>query len=133
MRKGTKADTVTQAFVEEVCGLLKDGKPVRRELPFGGRLHIERQLPFLCVYRDPVGRLDLSTERMISGEAAHLITLRTLSSFPKCPVHPQQHLQVVLLVYLLVLLSCRSCRNVPTELRERVHPSGSLPDILRRD
>jgi uncharacterized protein (TIGR02421 family) len=74
MRKGTKADTVTQAFVEEVCGLLKDGKPVRRELPFGGRLHIERQLPFLCVYRDPVGRLDLSTERMISGEAAHLIT-----------------------------------------------------------
>lgn len=29
---------------------IRDGKPVRSELPGGGRLHIDRPLPFLCVH-----------------------------------------------------------------------------------
>ena len=65
--------TITDEFVAEVCAALRDGKRVRYRLPFGGRLHIDRQLPFLCVYRDPVGKRDDETERLIAGEASYLI------------------------------------------------------------
>ncbi|NOR42823.1 MAG: flavohemoglobin expression-modulating QEGLA motif protein [Gammaproteobacteria bacterium] len=46
---------------------------VRRDLPDGSRLHIDRQLPFLCVYRRPMQREDAGTERLLLGEAAYLL------------------------------------------------------------
>lgn len=57
----------------DVCAKLREGKPVRARLPYDGRIHIDRQLPFLCVYRDPVGRSDPDTERLVSGEASYLM------------------------------------------------------------
>ncbi len=38
----------------------------------GGRLHIERQLPFLCVYRQPHDRHDEGTKKLLLGQAAYL-------------------------------------------------------------
>ena len=38
------------AFIAEVDRTLRAGQPVRLDVP-GGRLHIDRPLPFLCVYR----------------------------------------------------------------------------------
>lgn len=69
-----KQRTITSDFIEEVCRLLHDGKTLRYQLPFDGRLHMDRQLPFLCVYRDPIGNPDLETERLVTGEACYLIT-----------------------------------------------------------
>ena len=46
---------------------------VRKNLPDGSRLHIDRQLPFLCVYRRPLERKDTGTERLLLGEAAYLL------------------------------------------------------------
>ena len=40
-----------------------------------GRLHIDRQLPFLTVYRRPPRRDDIGTERLIIGQSAYLITV----------------------------------------------------------
>ena len=68
-----KPQTISQAFIDEVCASLRSGKPVRYRLPFEGQLHIDRQLPFLCVYRDPVGKEDLETERLVMGEASYLV------------------------------------------------------------
>ncbi len=47
--------------------------PVRRVLPGGGRLHIDRALPFLCVYRERAATRVGHTAQLVIGEAAHLI------------------------------------------------------------
>lgn len=46
---------------------------VRRDLSNGSRLHVDRQLPFLCVYRRPKQREDAGTERLLLGQAAYLL------------------------------------------------------------
>ena len=56
-------------FVER----LARNERVRRSLPDKGRLHIDRQLPFLCVYRQPPNHVDAGTERLVQGEASYLI------------------------------------------------------------
>jgi len=72
--KTSKGRTIDQPLIDDVCRALKAGKRVRQALPFEGRLQIERQLPFLFIYRDPVGKRDAETERLITAEAAFLIT-----------------------------------------------------------
>ncbi len=56
-----------------MCERLEENKRVRRNLPVWGRVHIDRQLPFLCVYRRPVRGDDAGTERLVTSEAAYLI------------------------------------------------------------
>jgi uncharacterized protein (TIGR02421 family) len=46
---------------------------VRRTISGKGRLHIDRQVPFLCVYRRPPDFHDAGTERLVKGEASYLI------------------------------------------------------------
>lgn len=43
-------------------------------LPGGGRLHIECQLPFLCLYRRPVNHPDNGTAELLQAQAAYLTT-----------------------------------------------------------
>ena len=54
----------------EILTRLSAGKRVRRELPYGGRLHIDRPLPFVCLYRQPVGGGDAGTRDLVKGEAS---------------------------------------------------------------
>lgn len=68
----TQAAPISTAFVADLCALIRDGKPVQRELPDGGRLHVDRALPFLVVYRRPVRRKDVDTDQLVKGEASHL-------------------------------------------------------------
>ena len=72
-----ESDWLADELVQEVRQRLRDGKRVRRTLPDGGRLHIDRQLPFLCVYRAPVDTPDDGTRELIEGEASFLITTGT--------------------------------------------------------
>lgn len=37
-------------WLEDILTCLREGKSIRRDLPGGGRLHIDRPLPFLCVH-----------------------------------------------------------------------------------
>ena len=64
---------ITPALIDEVCERLAQSKRVRRTLPEDGRLHVDRPLPFLCVYRRPEARSDAGTARLVKGEAAYLI------------------------------------------------------------
>lgn len=54
-----------------VEGRLAKNRRVRRNLPGGGRLRMDRQLPFLCVYRQPP-RSDAGTRELVTSEAAYL-------------------------------------------------------------
>ena len=65
-------EIISERFVEIVGERLAENKRIRRSLPIWGRLNIERQLPFLCVYRRPRNRADSGTEHLLMGEASYL-------------------------------------------------------------
>ena len=64
---------ITDKFIQDVCKKLRKNKPVRMGLPGGGRVHIDRQLPFLCLYRLPKNRDDVGTNRFVLSEASYII------------------------------------------------------------
>ncbi len=72
-RRYRTLEPITDALIEEVGARLAEGKPIRRTLPGHGRLHMDRPLPFLCIYRQPVLRTDAGTRELLLGEAAFLI------------------------------------------------------------
>jgi uncharacterized protein (TIGR02421 family) len=68
-----KTPAVTDRSIGLIAKRLTEGKRVRRTLPEGGRLHVDRPLPFLCVYRRPARRTDAGTDRLITTEPSYLI------------------------------------------------------------
>ncbi|QDU62724.1 hypothetical protein Pan216_35940 [Planctomycetes bacterium Pan216] len=66
---------ITDELLEDVRQRLLAGKRVRCALGDGGRLHIDRQLPFLCLYRVPPGGGDEGTDQLVCGEASFLIAM----------------------------------------------------------
>lgn len=70
--KSQTEEIITGDFVQDVCERLSLGKSVRRSLPGGGFLSIDRQLPFLCVYRRDPEFEDSGTHLFASHEAAYL-------------------------------------------------------------
>ncbi len=63
----------TAEISEQVRRHLAAGKVVRIHLAPWGRLHLDRQLPFLAVYRRPPGTVDTGTDRLLLGESAYLL------------------------------------------------------------
>jgi uncharacterized protein (TIGR02421 family) len=61
----------TEAFVTSVEQRLEAGRGVRRHVP-GGWLHMDRPLPFLCVYRHPAQGAADGAERLVLSQASHL-------------------------------------------------------------
>jgi len=61
------------ALIAEAINLLAEDKRVRLHLAGGGRLHLDRRLPFLCVYRRRSDDTDLGTEHVVAAKAAYMI------------------------------------------------------------
>jgi uncharacterized protein (TIGR02421 family) len=72
-----KPAIISDDIIENICETLSDNKRVRRKLPGSGRVHVDRQLPFLCLYRYPQDRDDNGTERLLLGEAAYILAPAT--------------------------------------------------------
>lgn len=83
MAAAGKRSVISNRLIKQVVERLDRNLPIRRTLPDGGRLHIDRQLPFLVVYRPPTGHSDAGTPRFVKGEASYLIA-------PKGRKHRQQ-------------------------------------------
>ncbi|MBK8983728.1 MAG: flavohemoglobin expression-modulating QEGLA motif protein [Ignavibacteria bacterium] len=66
-------------ITEVISVLLKKNKVIRKTLPGEGRIHIDRSLPFICVYRNLPGKKDEGTKNLIYGTASYV----TSGSFPK--------------------------------------------------
>jgi len=62
-----------QAFIDDICSRVATNKRVQRPLPGEGFLRIDRQLPFLCIYRRPANQEDPLTVRLVRSEAAYLV------------------------------------------------------------
>lgn len=67
-----KLDSITNQFIETVCKRLEENKQVRRSLPVWGRVHIDRQLPFICIFRQIDENDDSLPERLVMSEASYL-------------------------------------------------------------
>ena len=65
---------LTERSIASICKRLSANKRVRRNLPGWGRLHIDRQLPFLFVYRTPLRAVASGANRLILGQASYLMT-----------------------------------------------------------
>ncbi len=63
---------LSQKFIDSINSRLSENKRVRRSLPIFGRLNIDRQLPFLCIYRHPVGADDVGTSRLVTTQASYM-------------------------------------------------------------
>ncbi|MFC1558546.1 flavohemoglobin expression-modulating QEGLA motif protein [candidate division KSB1 bacterium] len=68
-----KPNNITDRFIKSICTRLSENKRVRRSLPEWGRINIDRQLPFLCVYRKPFNRNDAGTDKLLRGQASYLL------------------------------------------------------------
>jgi uncharacterized protein (TIGR02421 family) len=74
-------ETISSSMIAKIMERLSDGKRVRRSLPLGGRLHIDRTLPFMIVNRNSPQDMDQSTHRLVRGEASYLVASRAASFF----------------------------------------------------
>ena len=69
----TAPSEVSDPTIAAIIKRLEAGKSVRRNLPSGGYLHLDRQMPFLLIYRRPHLEASPPTEHMLRGEASYLI------------------------------------------------------------
>ncbi len=58
--------------LDAIIARLAEGASARHSMPVWGRLHVDRQLPFLVVYRKPAKRPDPGTDRLVVGGASFL-------------------------------------------------------------
>jgi hypothetical protein len=71
-----KKNLSLSAQVDGIISDLAAGKSVRTDLGNASRIHIDRPLPFLCVYREPAERTDKGTAQLILSEASYLVISR---------------------------------------------------------
>lgn len=69
----------------EIAELVGAGKPIRSDLPDGGRLHVDRPLPFLCVHigADRAAARDVAASNasyLVAGDAALAVDICKLLS-----------------------------------------------------
>ena len=95
MKKQNDHREMSKSLLAEIKHGLTANELIRYQLPEGGRLHIDRQLPFLIVHRRYVERSDVGTRRLLLGEAAYLQTTSSprLQASVKALVHMIAHTQ----------------------------------------
>ncbi len=64
---------LTPALLEAICGRVEQGRQVRRKLSLDGRVHIDRQLPFLVVYRPTEDGVDETMRALVVSNASYII------------------------------------------------------------
>ena len=68
-----KERQITDKMVVLLCERLRENKRIRRNLPQFGRIHIDRQLPFLCLFRQREGRSEQDIQKFATSEASYII------------------------------------------------------------
>lgn len=69
--------SLEKPFINYVCRSLANGKIVNRRLPEGGKLFIDKPLPYLCVYRY-AGKEDTYLSGLLKTQGAYLIARQDL-------------------------------------------------------
>jgi len=62
---------ISSDVIESICSGLRKGEPINEKLPNNGLLHIDKLLPFICVYR--FNEPDYYFSRLLKTQASYLI------------------------------------------------------------
>ncbi|MBZ0187625.1 MAG: DUF1704 domain-containing protein, partial [Candidatus Obscuribacterales bacterium] len=74
MVKSARQRSIDPVFVEDCLAYLREGRRLKRKLPtWVGQIFIDRQLPYMCVYRQREDQDDWGTEQLLMGESSLLI------------------------------------------------------------
>ncbi|MGY5810201.1 flavohemoglobin expression-modulating QEGLA motif protein [Rhizobium sp. LEGMi198b] len=68
-------------WIGDILTCLREGKSIRRELPGGGRLHIDRPLPFLCVHIAKEGA-EPTARDVAQANASYLVAPHAAAAIP---------------------------------------------------
>lgn len=68
-----RESALTPALLDTISRRVEQGLQVRRKLPPDGRIHIDRQLPFLVVYRPPESGSDDALRSLVASQASYVI------------------------------------------------------------
>ncbi|MBB5537961.1 flavohemoglobin expression-modulating QEGLA motif protein [Rhizobium giardinii] len=68
-------------WLEEILGCIRADKPVRKDFEHGGRLHIDRPLPFLSLFLIR-GRQDIAARDVAAANASYLIANNLEEALP---------------------------------------------------
>lgn len=66
-------ELLSQAFILDVCQTIETNGAIQKALPGGGFLHIDRRLPFICLYRQPKTFTDVGTSDLLLGQASYIL------------------------------------------------------------
>lgn len=62
-----------EGLFDTISARVEQGLQVRRKLPPDGRVHIDRQLPFMVVYRPPASGTDEALRALVASQASYVI------------------------------------------------------------
>lgn len=113
---------ISDTIIEDIRDKLSDNKRVHQKLPGGGRVHLDRQLPFLCLYRYPQNRDDKGTERLLLGGASYILA----------PASDEQHEQLARLVQEILAIQSEafdSCLLLEIWAGDEVADEQEQPDF----
>jgi uncharacterized protein (TIGR02421 family) len=102
-----------EAVLEAVRARLRAGKTVRRNFP-GGRLHIDRPLPFLVVYRRPRDRADPGTAELVRAQPSYLIASADAPVAPLCAAVVEELVSACGACLLLEIWSAPEADAIPS-------------------
>ncbi|MFC2149196.1 flavohemoglobin expression-modulating QEGLA motif protein [Candidatus Auribacterota bacterium] len=116
-------------ITDTICGRLVQNKRVRRKLP-GGRINIDRPLPFICVFRQSPFSYADGTERLVTGEASYIAANADNTSNKKIADLLKRLAEVIeprFGGFLIIEVWSRSSDNTKTNKKE----SASRPPSFR--
>ncbi|MEX0966385.1 MAG: tyrosine/phenylalanine carboxypeptidase domain-containing protein [Bacteroidia bacterium] len=71
-----KQEPISDSFIEKVIATIEKGSWLAKRLPRHGKISIEKQLPYLMVYRYPSREDDAATFKLVLSESSYLLTSR---------------------------------------------------------
>ena len=103
--KAKASPSISDSFIGVICKRVENNQSVRRSLPVWGRVHIDRSLPFLCIYRRPIKDEAIGAEHVAMGEASYITAPgnRSLQKSLELLVHSIAKIQVINFGAFLVL------------------------------
>lgn len=66
-------DQITPQLITAVADRIRENGRLRRNLPRGGRIHVDRQVPYVVVFRERSAERDGDARRFVVGEPAYII------------------------------------------------------------
>ncbi|WP_142786457.1 flavohemoglobin expression-modulating QEGLA motif protein [Changchengzhania lutea] len=73
-------NTIEDQIIEQICGGISHHLPLNQILPKGGLLHIDKLLPYICVFR--YKKPDVHFARLLKTQASYIIVDETIDISP---------------------------------------------------